>query len=266
MQFGDNDLPVIPMSTDIVPTEAAGAALRRRTRPAWVPTVAAFATVMLCVIAGNWQHRRMVEKEALQEALQRAATLAPVALPSGVEDWNAWRFRRVVATGEYDARHQMLIDNKVHEGRAGFDVVTPLHLRDGRAVLVDRGWIAGGATRAVLPEAPPPAGMLAVRGRVDIPAANYYELGDGKPPAGPVWEHLDPARFAKATGIPVLPVVIEALDSATAGELARDWPQPDAGIDRHLGYMVQWYAFAAMAAGLWLWFTFKPRRPPLARR
>ena len=40
---------------------------------------------------------------------------------------------------------------------------------------------------------------------------------------------------------------------------------PDAGIDKHLSYMVQWYAFAAMAAGLWLWFDVRPRLARSAR-
>ena len=248
------------MTTNIVPTEAMHTASRRRDRPAWVPTIAAFATVALCVAAGNWQHRRMLEKEALQARVQHAATLSPVPLPDGVDDWTAWRFRQIAATGEYDARRQILIDNKVHDGHVGFDVVTPLHLADGRAVLVDRGWIAGGPTRARLPHAPPPEGTITLRGRIDIPARDYYELGDRKAPAGPIWEHLDPARFAQATGIPVLPIIVEALDSPLDGDLVRDWPRPDVGIERHIGYMVQWYTFAAMAAGLWLWFTFKRRR------
>ncbi len=136
----------------------------------------------------------------------------PSPLPAGVDDWTAWRFRQIAATGEYDARRQILIDNKVHDGRVGFDVVTPLHLADGRAVLVDRGWIAGGPTRARLPQAPPPEGTITLRGRIDIPARDYFELGDRKAPAGPIWEHLDPARFAQASGIPVLPIVVEALD------------------------------------------------------
>jgi cytochrome oxidase assembly protein ShyY1 len=40
---------------------------------------------------------------------------------------------------------------------------------------------------------------------------------------------------------------------------------PDAGIDKHLSYIVQWYAFAAMAAGLWLWFDVRPRLARSAR-
>ena len=231
-----------------------------RRRPAWVPAVAAWTAVAIFVLAGSWQHRRMLEKEAVQEQMLAAAALAPAVFPAGVADWTAWRYRRVAITGEFDARHQILIDNKVHDGRAGFDVVAPFALADGRVVLVDRGWIAGGPVHADLPSAPPPAGIVTLVGRIDIPPARYFELGDGKAPAGPLWEHLDPARFARATGIAVPPIVIEALDAPHADGLVREWPAPDAGIETHLGYMVQWYTFAAMAAGLWLWFTFRPRR------
>ena len=223
-----------------------------------MPTAAALVTVVLCVAAGNWQHRRMHEKEVLQETMRQAASMAPVALPEAVDDWSAWRFRQVSATGEYDSRHQILIDNRVHAGRVGFDVVTPLRLADGRTVLVDRGWIALGASRATLPAAPPPAGVITVNGRIDVPRRNYLELGGASPPTGPLWQHLDPARFTQATGIDVPPIVVETTDAASGG-LVADFPVPDAGIDTHLSYMVQWYTFAAMAAGLWAWFTFRPR-------
>jgi len=42
--------------------------------------------------------------------------------------------------------------------------------------------------------------------------------------------------------------------------LARDWVQPASGVDRHRGYAVQWYAMAAVTAGLWLWLTLRGRR------
>ena len=246
-------------------SHVASARLRRADRPRWVPTVAAFATVVVCVVAGNWQHRRMLEKEALQDRMEQAEALAPVALPDAAADWSAWRFRQVMATGQYDAPHQILIDNKVHAGRVGFDVVTPFLLREGGAVLVDRGWVAAGPSRADVPQSTPPAGTITLQGRIDIPPRKYYELGNGEAPAGPIREHLDPARFAQATGIAVLPIVIDALDVASTRNLARDLPVPDAGIERHIGYMVQWYTFAAMAGGLWLWFTFRRRAGPHAR-
>ena len=95
-------------------------------------------------------------------AARRGERMEPVALARlpGAADWTSLRYRPVVATGEYMARWQILIDNKVVGGRAGFHVVTPLALADGRVVLVNRGWVAQGASRAALPDVPPPAGTV----------------------------------------------------------------------------------------------------------
>ncbi len=201
----------------------------------------------------------MQAKETLQAQISAAVSATPVPLPDGVADWRAWRFRTVTMTGEFDARHQILIDNKLHAGRAGFAVITPFTLDDGRAVLVDRGWVAVGATRAVLPAAPPPPGVITVRGRVDIPVNAYLELGERPAPSGRLWQRLDPKRFAEATGIAVLPIVVRALEMPGNDGLVRDASLPDTGVEKHVSYMLQWYTFAAMAFGLWLWFTVRPR-------
>jgi surfeit locus 1 family protein len=243
------------MSSVPAPPDVAGAARRK---PAWIPAVAALLTVVVCVLAGNWQHRRMHEKEALQAQIAAAANAEPLPLPSGVADWSTWRYRRVTLDGEFDARHSMLVDNRVRAGRIGFDVVTPFALADGRTVLVDRGWIAAGPTRDTLPDVPPPRGRVTFRGRIDIPPA-YFELGDHRAPTGPLWQHLDPAKFREATGIGVLPIVVDALEMPHDDGLRRDPPLPDTGTEKHLGYMMQWYTFAAMAAGLWIWFDLRPR-------
>jgi surfeit locus 1 family protein len=170
-----------------------------------------------------------------------------------VTDWSTLRFRPVTLTGRYDVAHQVLIDNRIDAGRVGFHVVTPLVLDDGRAVLVNRGFVAARPTRAELPVVPAPAGELTVRGRIDLPG-RYLELAGSKPPPGNVWQNLDPARFAAATGVAVLPIVVlqDARDAPGDG-LARNWPAPDAGVDMHRSYMLQWLAFAALTLGLWVW-------------
>jgi len=239
--------------------ESPATAPQRRFRPAIVPTLAAIAAIAVFVAAGNWQRGRMGQKLALRAQVDAAAALPPVAFPR-TDDWTAWRYRAVVATGTFDAGRQILLDNKVHGGRAGYEVVAPLALADGRVVLVNRGWIAAGATRADVPSAPPPAGSVAVQGRINVPPAGYLELAHDAV-AGPVWQNLDLARYAQATGIAVAPVIIEQT-AALAGDeaLARDWPAPDLGVDKHRIYMMQWYAFAATAAGLWLYYTLRRRR------
>jgi cytochrome oxidase assembly protein ShyY1 len=140
----------------------------------------------------------------------------------------------------------------------GYHVVTPLKLPDGRVVLVDRGWIPQHESRAELPQAPPPAGEVTVRGRLALAPAAYLELKPDAAP-GPVRQNLDPAKFAAATGLPVLPAIIEATVAPVPDDgLVRAWPPPDFGIETHRIYMVQWYSFALTAALLWLWFH-RPR-------
>ncbi len=217
------------------------------------------AAVAFFVAAGHWQQRRMHEKEALRaqlDATASAAALPLVALPTG-SDWLALRYHPVVAAGVYDARRQILIDNKVYGGRVGYDVVTPLKLADGRVVLVNRGWIPQGASRATLPDAPPPDGEVTVQGRLALPGAGYLEL-QRETATGPVWQNLDPARIAHATGLAILPVVVEqTVAPAPSDGLVRDRPPPDFGIEKHWIYMMQWYAFAVLAMVLWFVQNFR---------
>jgi surfeit locus 1 family protein len=232
----------------------------RRYRPRLLPTLAALVAVVVCIAAGNWQQRRMHAKEELRaqyDAARAEPAIALATLPRN-PDWPSLRYRAVTATGEYLGDKQLLIDNKVMAGRAGFHVVTPLALKDGRVLLVDRGWIGQQASRSVLPKAPPPAGEVTVKGRVSIPSAAYLEL---KPDvtSGPVRQNLDPARFAAETGLDVLPAIVEATEAPVPDDgLVRAWPAPDFGIDTHRIYMMQWYAFGLVAALLWLWFH-RPR-------
>ncbi len=235
------------------------ASASRRFRPAALPTVAAIVGIAVFVAAGNWQRGRMEGKIDLRARFDAAAAKAPVAIPVDA-DWAAWRYRPVSASGTFDARRQILIDNKIHAGRAGYHVVTPLRLDDGRMVLVNRGWVAAGPTRAELPREVPPSGPVVVVGRLNS-TPDYFEFGESAPQGG-LWQNLDPARFAAATGIAVLPVVVEQTAPLGDGDdLKRDWPAPDFGVEKHRIYMLQWYSFALLAAGLWLFFNLRRRRP-----
>jgi surfeit locus 1 family protein len=235
-----------------------GDAGQGRRRPAIVPTIVAVACIALFVSAGVWQHGRMQQKLALRAQLEAASAHPAAQLPADA-DWSAWRYRPVRLTGTFDGPHQILLDNRVHEGRAGFEAVAPLALADGRTVLVDRGWVAGGPSRAQLPEVPPPAGTVDVEGRVNMPPA-YVELARDAAP-GALWQNLDLKRYAQVTGLTLLPIIVEQTAPAGPGDtLVRDRPAPDFGVDTHRIYMVQWFIFAAMVAGLWTYFTWRRAR------
>jgi surfeit locus 1 family protein len=232
----------------------------RRFRPGRWPTLATVVFVILTVALGNWQRHRAAEKDALAAEFAAALGQSPVELTTRDEDAVRLRFRPVRASGEYDAAHQVLIDNKVYAGRPGFHVVAPLRLAgSSRYVLVDRGWIAQGARRADLPVVPLPEGNVTVIGRVNLPPQRYLELRrEGTP--GPLWENLDIGRIAAATGLDLLTVVIEQTDPVVpADALVRDWSAPDLGAAQNVSYMVQWYLFAALAVALWVALNWRLR-------
>ncbi len=232
---------------------------RRQFRPTLWPTLGLIVLVAATLSLGNWQRQRAGQKEALQAQYDVAAREPPMqlALVRTASDAARWRFHLVRASGEFDARAQVLIDNKVHAGQPGYHVVTPLKLTDGNYVLVDRGWIRAGPRRAELPQVPPPTGSVTVEGRLDLPPQHYLELGADNA-TGPVRQNLDIARLATASGLPLLPYIVEQTGESPDG-LVRDWAVPDFGIEQHRSYMLQWYSLGLLGCVLWVGLNWRAR-------
>jgi surfeit locus 1 family protein len=230
-----------------------------RFRPRLVTTAAAVAFCVLTVALGNWQLRRASEKEFVQTQREARARAAPVALPATRVDGEAWAWRRVVVQGRFVGPRTILLDNRTRDGRAGYEVVTPLRIAGGDlCVLVNRGWTAQGRTRAELPEVRTPSGPVQVEGIAVVPPTHVFQLG-GSDPAGRVWQHLDLARYRAWSELPLQPVVLLQTGGADDG-LLRDWPPPESDAARHTAYAVQWYIFALIAAILYVALNLKRDR------
>ncbi|TAK53779.1 MAG: SURF1 family protein [Gammaproteobacteria bacterium] len=213
-----------------------------------IGTAAMAACAALFVALGCWQLDRAAEKRALAAAFATAAV--PERLPTGAIQLP--RYRPVIVQGRYDSAHQFLLDNMTRAGRAGVEVLTPLVLADGRAVLVNRGWLPLGATRDALPEVEVPAGDREISGRIDhlprpgIELAALLPAGWPKLVSFPRMEELE-----SALGRELHPQLI-LLDPASPDGYARDWRPASLGPERHLAYAVQWFALAATAVVIWI--------------
>jgi len=228
----------------------------RRFRPAFVPSIAALAAIALTVSLGNWQTRRAAERVALGRRLDDAAQQAARTLPPNAVDVHDYEFRRIRARGEYSAGHTILLDNKVLQGVPGYQVLTPLRIAGGaRYVLVNRGWVAAGARRDVLPQIKTPAGTQTVEGIGVVPSKYILELG-AQTEKGIVWENLVLARYEKWSGLKLQPIVLQQTSEAADG-LVRKWRRPDTGADRNRGYAVQWYAMAITILIIYVALSFK---------
>lgn len=236
-------------------TVTAESPQRRRLHPA--PLIAGVALALLALQLGHWQTRRAAEKAALQAEYLAPARSQPQGLGSQPPaEWQVMELR-----GEWLAARSILLDNRVHDGRAGYHVITPLQVTEqGVRVLVNRGWVPTGPDRARLPDITPPGGPVTITGRVRHPADKPFTLGaEAAAPVGKVWQTLDLPRYRVWSQGPVADFYLQQTSSAEDG-LIRDWPQPDAGIDRHRGYALQWYALAVLATVLTLWYVWSTIR------
>lgn len=224
-------------------------------RATWIPSLVTVMLLPLLVGLGFWQLDRAEQKRALQAEYDRRSSAPPLALDASTNDAQALRFRKVSARGEYEPAYQILLDNRVHNGRVGYYVITPLRLQGSDTrVLVNRGWIPLGGTRTVLPDAPSPLGMQEVVGIATVPAARFFRLG-AEPPRGewqPVWQYMDMKRYTETVRVPLLPVLVLLDPASEAGGFVRQWGRLDAGIATHQGYAFQWFALAIALATVYL--------------
>ena len=232
----------------------AGYSFRPR---AWAFAAAA-AACAAGIALGSWQAGRADEKRALGVQLERAFQAPPLEIPDGRIDPRDYVMKHVAARGRFDDEHTVYLDNKLRRGRAGYEVVTPLRL-DGVSVLVNRGWVEAGRTRAVLPRVPAPAGEVRVEGLALAHLAHALEIGPA--PRGKVRQNVDLADFERETGLRLQPIVIEQHSPAPDG-LTRDWPRPDVGIEKHESYALQWYSLAALAVVLFVALSFRRAGAP----
>lgn len=217
------------------------------------PALAAATGIALTGALGLWQYGRGQEKSALAQRIEHLAQEPPINLSEREFDARDVELRRVEASGVYEPKYTVLLDNRVWRGRAGYHVVMPLRLGNGeRYVLVNRGWIAAGPDRTRLPEVNTAHGIQVVRGRAVVPGARFLELSS-EVAEGRVWQNLTLERYREVMPITIQPFVIQQ-ESAGAPDdgLIREWPLPDAGVDKHYGYAFQWFALSVVIFAFYL--------------
>jgi surfeit locus 1 family protein len=213
-------------------------------------TLLALALVAALVALGRWQLHRADEKQALYTLFEtgqdatRAVDAATPKLP---------RYQHVEAVGAYDSTRQILIDNMSNaEGRAGYYVITPFALHGGGWLLVNRGWVPVGASRAMKPEVAVARQEREIKGRADelpragmqlgarVPLAPPYPVVANFPTHAEIGALLGESAWARAA-------TLVLLDPGEPVGYLRQWQPPGFAPVRHIAYAVQWFA---MAAGL----------------
>lgn len=204
-------------------------------------------TVVLSVLVllGVWQLQRAQEKQILVDRYEARANaksvqVAQTRMAPGLEHFPAQ------VEGQFEVQHQILLDNRVHDGRVGYDVLTPFRIQTSHTrILVNRGWVPMGPSRSRLPILETPGQAQIITGHLYRPPERYFSLEKMLPTlADKVWQNLDLERFHTEAGYPLQPYVLR-LDVGLPGAYQQLLPRySDQWVDRHRGYAVQWFGLA----------------------
>lgn len=210
--------------------------------------------ILVCLGMARLQVWRAETRGERFEREHAALFATPVSLSAQHREREKLLDRAATARGRWLADKTLFVDNKIHLGRAGYHVLTPLQLSgSATVVLVNRGWIAAPRLRSDVPSVSSPAGEIEIAGVTRSFETRTFELQETQPQGG-VWQHVREADYRRLSGLDALPVLL--LQTGADGDgLVRDWGAPENPATRHYGYAAIWLVFALMAAayGLFAW-------------
>ncbi|MDH5736664.1 MAG: SURF1 family protein [Gammaproteobacteria bacterium] len=230
--------------------------------------ISVFAAVFfpLFVWLAIWQFHRGEEKAVLIKAMEERATgksisIYDIATVDFKKQGETWQGMPLSVQGHYDEDVILLLDNRVLNGKVGFEVLQ-LFVPTGEArwMLVNRGFVAMGKTRKDKITLAPLKVKNKVLGLIDIPSPDTFILDSALETIAEdiVIQSVDINQISETLDRPMYPFVLR-LAATEADALPRHWPVSVMQPAKHYGYTLQWSLMAVALLGLYLWVSF-PRR------
>ena len=226
-------------------------------RPLWLLLhVTVIATVVLMVNLAFWQLSRYHERVDFNAVVAQrvAAPIVPIEdLLSQIADASQTsqtvEWRTVLVVGQYLNDETIDAVNRSQGGFSGKDPLTPMRLKNGQLVLINRGF---------LPQAtetkPAPSGQVEILGRLRA-AENRRRFRISDPAEGELREitNIDLLRLNKQMPSELAPIYVEMLQSQTqdSSELSQI-AAPALSTGSHLSYTFQWFMFSIFVIAGWI--------------
>jgi surfeit locus 1 family protein len=217
---------------------------------------------------GTWQVQRLHWKENILHIIDQRTHAAPISLAEAEALFSS--------KGDVDYVPVKVTGTFVHEGErhffstwqgaSGFDVYTPLHLSDGRYLLVDRGFVPYELKDAAKRPEGQVAGEVTVTGLARNPLTQKpSRMIPDNDPAKNIFYWKDRDAMAATARLPagyrLVPFLVDANNAPNPGGL------PVGGVtiidlpNNHLQYAVTWYGLAAALVGVLFFWLRRPAKP-----
>jgi len=225
-------------------------------KPGWLGIVATVIAVSVFTYLTLWQIGRAEERTALRLEVMQRSELPIVPLgDTGNVNLSNDRYRRFQIEGSFMNQHQVLLDNVVHDGKPGYEVITPFKTSQGESLLVNRGWISAGRDRTVFPDISVNEEPVFLTVMLDKPrSAPVFGLDiverDNR------WNYLDLAFYRQQSGLEIPGFLLLLAEDSPLVYKSR-WPEIEDKSGMHIGYAIQWGVFALIALATFLGVNIK---------
>jgi surfeit locus 1 family protein len=221
-------------------------------RPRWI--LAIIVAVVLAgafVRLGIWQLDRLDERRALNAVIEERQGTEPSEFGDLIArhglDPEELNHRKATVSGTYRDDLEFFSIGRTIDDITGTLVATPLELDDGSLMVVIRGLVPPDTSGPPAEGYVPPGGRVSVIGRLDD-GEEPVRIGEPEPDSGVLTslsrvdlEYID--RWIDGSVLPVSLVLMEQYPANSAGTPVAI-PAEELTEGSHLGYAVQWFAFA----------------------
>ncbi|WP_330924535.1 SURF1 family protein [Candidatus Sororendozoicomonas aggregata] len=199
---------------------------------------------------GFWQLARYHQKMAVESLAAERLNFSSQSL-SALMTMDNPHLLPVTLKGHFLSDHVFFLDNQIHRGQAGVDVIMPFVTDKQQWLLVNRGWLPL-PQRNKLPSVTTNDNNYLLTGRIQKPLGQSLLLakddwGNGWPK---LIQSLDFQQFTTVLKASVPPWVVRLDVGQPAAFEIRPLTIPVKS-DKHLGYAIQWFTMALVLLGLY---------------
>jgi cytochrome oxidase assembly protein ShyY1 len=205
----------------------------------------------------NWQLHRGLDKAERMQSIASASNNEAFSLETVLNLNQDLQDLPISISGTIDSKRVFLLDNRISQGRPGFDVYAVAQ-SDAYRVLVNFGWVAGKQMRNDLPEVSLPDRLSEMQGRVVLPSDNpmISETATHEALWPKVIQQVDIHFIEQVLQKSLSPFVITLTGSSE--QFIRNWQPVVMPPEKHYAYAVQWLGLG-IAAIIIYFFALRAR-------
>ena len=222
-------------------------------RPLFWLTVVTLPAFITLILLGSWQLQRLQWKNQLIDQFETRTAAPAVSPPSADSLTENSEFIRLALIGEFRHDQEIYLTGRTYEGNAGFHVVTPFSLVDGRTILINRGWVAESYRDRSTRKFSLVSGQVTVDAILRMPASKGYFVPENTPEDG-FWFTLVPAEIVEYLGIPMPVITTYYADALRTSEVVTLPIGAKTALNlrnAHLSYAMTWYGIAFALVGVY---------------